>query len=32
MMNENLKSKIATKVDELSDERGRQLLDYILFM
>ncbi len=31
-MNENLKSKIATKLDELSDERGRQLLDYILFL
>ncbi len=31
-MNENLKSKIATKLDELSDERGRQVLDYLLFL
>ena len=31
-MNENLKSKIATKLDELSAERGRQVLDYLLFL
>ncbi len=31
-MNENLKSKIATKLDEFSDQRGRQVLDYILFL
>ncbi len=31
-MNENLKSKIATKLDELSDERGRPILDYLLFL
>ena len=31
-MNENLKSKIAKRLDELSDQRGRQVLDYILFL
>lgn len=31
-MNENLKGKITRKLDELSDEVGRQLLDYLEFL
>ncbi len=31
-MNENLKSKIAGKLDNMTDETGRQLLDYIEFL
>jgi len=31
-MNENLRSKIATKLDSMTDEAGRQLLDYMEFL
>jgi hypothetical protein len=31
-MNENLKSKIAGKLDGIPDETGRQLLDYLEFL
>lgn len=31
-MNENLKSKIAGKLDGMTDETGRQLLDYLEFL
>lgn len=31
-MNENLKAKISGKLDGLSDEAGRQLLDYVEFL
>lgn len=31
-MNENLKSRITGKLDHLSDEYGRQLLDYLEFL
>lgn len=31
-MNDNLKTKITAKLDELSDERGRQILDYVSFL
>ncbi len=31
-MNENLKSKITDRLDDLSDELGRQLLDYMDFL
>lgn len=31
-MNENLKSKISGKLDSLTDEMGRQLLDYAEFL
>ncbi len=31
-MNENLKSKITNRLDALTDEGGRQLLDYLEFL
>ena len=31
-MNENLRAKIAGRLDDLSDELGRQLLDYMEFL
>jgi hypothetical protein len=31
-MNENLKTKITRKLDDLPDEMGRQLLDYMEFL
>ena len=31
-MNENLKTKITRRLDDLSDEIGRQLLDYMEFL
>ncbi len=31
-MNENLKTRITRKLDEMSDETGRQLLDYLEFL
>lgn len=31
-MNENLKTKITTRLEEMEDEHGRQLLDYMEFL
>jgi hypothetical protein len=31
-MNDNLKAKIAGKLDNMTDEMGRQLLDYVEFL